>query len=135
MSEHSIDVIFCDDIRHESTGKVTFVGTYTSGILTAGFPTTLAKLGVAIRLRSSSDNLIETLAVRILFDDIVLKEWEPPEDDPPLSAPEGDIVYTQCYFLLSPVKIEQPGNLKVKVTINGEEIDYPNFPIELHDPS
>lgn len=133
MSEHHIDVIFCDDIRHESSGKITLVGTYTSGILTSGFPITLPKLGVAIRIRSSSENLIKTLAVKILFEDEVLKDWAPPEDDPPLTDPEGDVVRTQCYFVLSPIQIEEAGRLKVQVTINGEEIDFPDFPVELND--
>jgi len=51
-------VIFCDDIRHEINGKITFVGTYTNIMFVNGtFPVTLPKICLGIVYREEPDSL------------------------------------------------------------------------------
>jgi hypothetical protein len=41
--------VFCDDIRHETSGKLTLVGVYTNAMFVHGeFPFTLPKFGISI---------------------------------------------------------------------------------------
>lgn len=57
---------FCDDIRHEMGGKVTFVGIYNSEMtIQAVAPVLLPKLGVAMAYRDASRNFPQKLTFRI----------------------------------------------------------------------
>ena len=49
MKPH-VETIFCDDIRDEVSGKVTYVGTYMSHLYAKNFPLSLPKFCIAIKI-------------------------------------------------------------------------------------
>jgi hypothetical protein len=67
-------VIFCDDIRHEFGGKLTFVGVY-DGIMYAhgDFPFMLPKFGIAIRYMELRDAGLK--------DDVTIRIYMPGQDE------------------------------------------------------
>jgi hypothetical protein len=54
--------IFCDDIRHEVGGKVTFVGVYTKHMYVHdAFPCLLPKFGVWIQYNQHPDHIVKPI--------------------------------------------------------------------------
>jgi hypothetical protein len=49
MIARHLQTIFCDDIRHEVGGKLSYIGVYSGRLLVPGFPLSLPKLCVAVR--------------------------------------------------------------------------------------
>lgn len=65
-------VVFCDDIRHEVGGKITFVGTYTQVMYINGsLPTVLPKLCMGIVYRQENE----------CNEDVTIKVFMPGQDD------------------------------------------------------
>lgn len=65
-------VVFCDDIRHEVTGKITFVGTYTNVMYISGtLPAVLPKLCMGIVYRQEND----------CRDEVTIKVFMPGQED------------------------------------------------------
>lgn len=65
-------VVFCDDIRHEVSGKITFVGTYTNVMYINGsLPAVLPKLCMGIVYRQEND----------CTEDVTIKVFMPGQDD------------------------------------------------------
>jgi hypothetical protein len=61
-------VIFCDDIRHEITGKVSLIGAYAGIMFVQGnFPVTLPKLCVRITYWEKKGESDEPVELRIYF--------------------------------------------------------------------
>jgi hypothetical protein len=52
MQRH-LQTIFCDDIRHETSGKLTLVGMYSDSLFVSQWPATLPRLCLVARLISS----------------------------------------------------------------------------------
>ncbi len=60
--------IFCDDIRQESTGKLTFIGVYPATLYVHGeFPFTLSKFCFFIDYREPHDLRTESVALKIFL--------------------------------------------------------------------
>lgn len=53
MPCNSSFAVFCDDIRHEKTGKLSLIGVYGSHMFVGEFPTRLPKLCVHFSIRLS----------------------------------------------------------------------------------
>ena len=71
-------VIFCDDIRHEISGKSTYVGVYSGQmVLTGNLPVTLPQLYAAITFRVSppSEIIKPVIKVHMSGQDEALFEW------------------------------------------------------------
>ena len=64
-----LQTIWCDDIRHEMSGKISYIGVYSSILFVPSFPITLPKLCVSIMLATSVAKPFEKLNIRILRDD------------------------------------------------------------------
>ena len=128
MNRH-IQVIFCDDIRHEVGNKVSYMGVYNGQLFVPQFPTFLPKLVVVTSVVTSVDEPFEQLTVRLFKDDNVLMEIK--LDDEQLNIPRptfddnGFPFHTQSFqtvFILSPLLLESPCILKIRAETEINEI-------------
>lgn len=126
--------IFCDDIRHEKSGKRTLVGTYGSHLLVNELPCLLAKICLVVVLREDP-NARSATTVKILFqaadleDDehtnagttvpdigVVIAEQEVRAPDQKGRPKHKGFLMSESHleFQISPFQIENPGILKVR---------------------
>lgn len=113
-------VIFCDDIRHEVNGKVSFVGAYSNVMyITGSLPTTLPKLCMGIVYREEHTSL-EPVRIKVFMPDEnesenVLAEfgYEPqPEMIPP---PSEEFSFREARFLFETANFVVPHEGKILV--------------------
>jgi hypothetical protein len=143
--------IFCDDIRLEVAGKMTFVGVYTGEmtIYTPSFPTVLPKIALSISYRQRFDKVVSPVQFRVLF------PWDQNEDspfvfDPPndglAEAAEGarrlaeeskEVAFASMTFnfFFSPFVISSPGLIKVRAVRGDELVKLGGLRITQGDPS
>ncbi|MDA9493325.1 DUF6941 family protein [Bradyrhizobium sp. CCBAU 11361] len=75
-------VVFCDDVRQESTGKFIYIGVYNSNlmIVNGGFPATLTRLSFAISVFQKREIFKPQFKIRIFVpgdpDDVASIEAE-----------------------------------------------------------
>jgi hypothetical protein len=72
--ERHLQTIFCDDIRHELGGKLSYIGVYSGRLIVPDFPVTLPKLCVAVCALTSAERPFGNLVLRVLKDDDVVTE-------------------------------------------------------------
>ncbi|UPT64122.1 MAG: hypothetical protein M0D54_06150 [Hyphomonadaceae bacterium JAD_PAG50586_4] len=123
---------FCDDIRQEVGGKVSFMGIYNSVLIPdAPFPVTLQKLCAATSIRLYRDEEVPRQ-----FD---LKVWIPGQDDPlltsnveipdlpfpalePNTPDHVDGFYTiNLNLIMAPLPLVQEGFIRVRAYVGGAE--------------
>lgn len=119
--------IFCDDIRDEIGGKLTFVGVYSAALIVhTDFPLHLPKFGMAIRYYerhgSCSDEV--TLEISIPGDDenspsgqgsLNLQEVRRAAlENPPDSQYDLAYIHVGTNIIFSPLVIPQQGLIKVR---------------------
>ncbi len=132
MNRH-IQTVFCDDIRHELGGKLSFIGVYTGHLFVSTFPVTLPKLCLALTAITPAAQPFQKLDLRILKDDEVLAEAS--LDEAMLSGianaaadldSEGDgkksgVQVLNSLFVFSPFQIDAPCRLRIRaITESGE---------------
>lgn len=130
--------IFCDDIRNEAGGKLSFIGCYNAVMLTTQkFPLVLSKFCIHFHVFSPATQPYKSVTARCY----VPGEREPVAQEPievpgmaeqrslleslpkDCSAPPYIVVASSLVF--SPLEIREPGLIHVRVVVNGE-------PDELH---
>lgn len=76
MSCNSSYAIFCDDIRHETSGKLSLIGVYGTHMFVEGWPTKLPKLCVHFSIKLSEDDVLndKNLQVRLKRGSEVISE-------------------------------------------------------------
>ncbi|NMQ06322.1 hypothetical protein E4Q08_14205 [Candidatus Accumulibacter phosphatis] len=127
--DRQIQTVFCDDIRHELGGKLSYIGVYSGMLFVPIFPATLSKLCLAMNVLTPADKPFAKLTVRLLKDEDVLVEGT--LDDAQLSAavdlPTDDamakdrILALQSIIVFSPFVLEGPCTLRVRAeTEEGE---------------
>jgi hypothetical protein len=126
-----VQTIFCDDIRHEVNGKISYIGVYAGTMFVPVFPSTLPKLCIDIKVVSPPDNPIKSLKLIILCDEKVLQEINLGEDQ--LSQffsasneriENGSREFIQVanfQLLFSPMQLDAPCTLKVRVHMDEDE--------------
>lgn len=115
-------VIFCDDIRHEVTGKVTFVGTYTNFMYINGsLPIALSKFCMGIVYRDERDSL-ENVTIKIFMpgdkEDGPSAEYHitPQADMVPPPATSDEFVFREyrMFFEAPGAIITEEGRIRVR---------------------
>jgi hypothetical protein len=127
--------IFCDDIRHEVTGKTTLVGVYNNQmVITGTLPVTLPQIFAAITLRLAPPDKLISPVVKIFRSDeaepiyVIEAEIEPTEPKLiPTPAPylEPDsVTFIQMGFAaqMQGLVINGPCALKVRAFIGEDEV-------------
>ncbi|OAI06751.1 DUF6941 family protein [Methylomonas methanica] len=121
MDRH-IQTIFCDDIRHELGGKLSYIGVYSGRLFLPTFPLTLPKLCLSINVLTPATRPFTKLSLRVMKDKDVLFEGN--LDDSQLSGAvevlsdsEMDIkdrvLSLQSVIVFSPFALEAPCTLRV----------------------
>lgn len=123
MIDRHVETIFCDDIRQEINGKISYIGVYSGYLFVQQFPVTLPKLCVDIKVVSIGDHPLRSLKLQILKNDETFQDV--PIDSSifeKISKPPGEsnsdnlsnrlqVVAFQLIF--SPLQIDAPCVLKV----------------------
>lgn len=76
-----IHSLYCDDVRMEVGGKMSFVGVYQGQlIIHHNGPVTLPKLCIVATAQTPKEQPFERLLIKLLQDDVVVQELETPLD-------------------------------------------------------
>lgn len=130
--------IFCDDIRHETTGKVTFVGTYGTRLFIATVPSIVPRICCAVTYREATD-AFGKVAIRVIHevdeDEKVLGQIEYEISPNDLPEPDCDEPFVmreaKFFFEISPFAVPGPGLLKVRAFRDDNEIRLGSLKIEM----
>ncbi|OJX68065.1 hypothetical protein [Magnetospirillum sp. 64-120] len=127
----TVHTVYCDDIRFEQQGKVSIIGTFGGAVLLPAYPATLPKLCVVVSVMIPLDIQPKQVRTVVCLGDDELKSHDVTDLSPPSrDFPEGiegppDVdfhwVNVDQYFVLSPLVIDRPKALRVKVFADGEE--------------
>ena len=123
--------VFCDDIRHEAGGKVSYIGVYAGQLFVPTFPVTLPKLCLAMSMTTPAEKPFRKLSLRVLKDAELLAEGSLDEsqlsnvveatDSIPEEERKDGVGLLQAFFLFSPFQLDGPCVLGVRVdTEEGE---------------
>lgn len=125
---------YCDDIRHELGGKLTLVGVYSSTLLVPSFPVVLPKLCMVLSIVTPAERPFQSLKLQVFNDEAVLAEGDlstedlglpatthTPADDAANEGAELRIEFA-AHFVFSPLKLEGPGRIRVRVNTEDGEI-------------
>lgn len=89
-----VHALYCDDIRRETSGKLTLVGLYGSDMVIEGQPpATIPKLNVVVVARTLSDDRFSHLHLEVLQDEEILVQTDiaPPRESRNRSADWVDV--------------------------------------------
>ena len=127
-----VQTIYCDDIRQEIGGKLTYVGVYSGSLLAATFPIALPKFCVAVTVVAGSFDPREPLTLRILKDDEVLAEREfaaselaelvPSAESAKPDAVVDRVQVLNSFFMFTPFQVDSACVLRVRVMLGNEEL-------------
>ncbi len=126
--------IFCDDIRNEAGGKLSFIGCYNGVIFVPPkFPLVIPRFCVHLQIFSPAQNPYSSITARCYTPSIETPIFEAPVETPPeadqqallaglgkeSSAPLYIVAATSLIF--TPLQIHEPGLLRVRAMIDGED--------------
>ncbi len=138
MINRYIDATYCDDIRHENTGKMILVGVYSSTMYVASYPTTLPKLCISIRAVTPADTPFEKVVMRIYRDEELLLEVPADPDrlmvnsleDAKSSGSNTGVQALQFLATISPFQLTNDCVIRVKAETESEELRCPVLKVE-----
>jgi hypothetical protein len=126
--------IFCDDIRNEAGGKLSFVGCYNGIILISGqFPLVLPKLCIHVHILSPASQPFSSIAVRCYLPGDDKPFFEEPIETPErhdqtelvanlktdTSAPLFIVAATSLIF--APLELRNSGLMRVRAVIDADQ--------------
>lgn len=131
MIPRHVETLFCDDIRHEVGGKLSFIGVYSGGLLVPAFPITLAKLCLSVKIVTPADDPLRVLNLRVLRDEETLQEIALDEEQLAAASDSAEemteeqrnerVQIAQFMLIFSPIQFDGPCTLRVRVqTEDGE---------------
>ncbi len=65
-------VLYCDDVRKEEGGKLSFMGVYASDMYIQKIPTVLAKLCIQAKVITPADRPLKSLSLAVSMNDEIL---------------------------------------------------------------
>lgn len=129
-----IDIIVCDDIRHEDGGKVSLMGVY-SGVMKVDQPQGLKpQIHVFTRVQAPVQERIKRAVVRLKFNDETIGEFDNDltsineRIDAAINAPEQDsprMFSMQMVNALIPVRFAESGILQAEVDVGDVVVQAP----------
>ena len=132
MIERHVQTIFCDDIRHEVSNKLSYIGAYSGELYVQSLPVSLPKLCLAIKVITPKEKPLDSLTLRVLKDDEVLQEIVVDEDQlakavDSLNSSRDDgqlqrVQMAQFLLVFSPMQLNEPCTLRVRVRVGDEEL-------------
>ncbi|MBN9332975.1 hypothetical protein [Devosia sp.] len=141
MSEPYGYTIFCDDIRQEVGGKLSFMGAYNGDLhILTGEPFTLPKLAAGMTVVVPEGiQITEPIAFALLHEvdgetnELVRAVAEGYEL--PTSAPAGRIIRVSLNFQLSPFLVDREAILRARAYVNGQEVKIGALALHLGPPA
>ena len=76
MIPRFVETIYCDDVREELGGKVSYIGVYKSALVVNDFPALLPKFFVLVNVQAPATDPIHSLVVSIYKDDELVEQVE-----------------------------------------------------------
>lgn len=133
MIARHVETLFCDDIRHEINGKLSYIGVYSGELFVPAFPATLPKFCVSVKVVTPADEPLRSLTLRVLKDDETLQEIVFDEEQlasasdvfAGLNDEERQRRHTQTVQALlafTPLHLEKACLLKVRALTDHEEL-------------
>lgn len=117
--------IFCDDIRHESSGKLIIVGMYGPELTVPSLPTSLPDMRLMVTFSTPEEQPFKSAEIRVSFRDEVLMtmELDVALSESPVERPSSEeighgvmLVHQMAAFLtLQSLNVEKAGNILVRV--------------------
>ena len=124
--------IFCDDIRTEDGGKLSFIGCYNAAMFTASaFPIKLSKLCVHMHIFSPPSQPYKSVMARCYLPSETTPIAEEAIDIPSLADQEALLaslpkdsknhpyIVVAASLVFAPLEISEPGLMNVRALING----------------
>ncbi len=124
MIHRILQTIFCDDIRHETSGKLTLVGVYSDSLVVSTLPVTLPRLCLVARLLSPMNEAPSAVKLRIFRGEELLQEVVANEIAQPTHRPTDNTQVQIVQFLVeSPTfEVATPCVLRIHTEMDGGEI-------------
>jgi hypothetical protein len=123
-------VTFCDDIRHEINGKISFIGCYSQVLLVPSFPFRLPKICVAYHLLDTMPEGSTDIRFAFALENQILVESElqvnPPE---PENGDEPQGFHIEGGMEAVCVDIAEPSVLSLSVFVAGQRVGRSELPI------
>ena len=132
MVQKTISAIYCDDIRMEVGGKLSFMGVYNSDMIFPELPAVVPKLCAYVTIRLPYDEPPQhEVHVLLLNGDQILAEVKideaslgamglpPPDHD---VEPEDLSLRMSLNFVISSIQVDAPIRIKLRAKVDGEEI-------------
>ena len=136
-----IETIYCDDIRHELGGKLSFIGTYSEVMYVKNFPITLPKFCISAKFVSFSLEPIPAITVRILINDDVMDENQFPAEVPIENSEEIDptnqetknnlVKIGRFQYAFSPFEIKKECKIGVRILFDGDDEPLKGLPLRV----
>lgn len=134
-------ILFCEDIRKESSGQVTVIGWFRSHLLNVQvLPPIAAQVAVAVQIVTPKTMPVRSLKIRVTWRDEVIHEFAPTEEEVArLQASKDPDPSTTRHALSVDVKIpnlhvDQEGKLHAFVIADDEILNHTalrfRFPVE-----
>ncbi|GGX99039.1 hypothetical protein GJV26_15910 [Massilia dura] len=134
-----IHTMYCDDVRQEIGGKMTFVGAYQSQMV-AELPgeLVLPKLCIVVTAQTPHDQPFKEMKVKLYHDDEVIQELDVPtamdstvamEDEEGVNFHVVGIIIT-----LQGLRFQKNSMLRVRMETGDEELSAPAFQVVLRKP-
>lgn len=124
--------IFCDDVRREVGGKLTFIGVYQSALYAGSMPGVIPQLFCVLYFRYPLTRHSSDVEFKIFSDERLLasKKAHPL---PPIDSidPSHKVATATAVFQFVPFEIVGPGLLRARAYIDGEEVRAGTLRIEL----
>lgn len=121
------ETTFCDDVRQETSGKLSLIGVYGDALLVSEFPAQLPKLCVLAKVVSPGSDLLKSLTIRVFLGEEVFREVVIPNEELKSASENIDknddrnlVVSTILQFV--PMQFDAPTTLKVRAITEREEL-------------
>lgn len=127
--------IFCDDIREELGGKISYMGVYNGALqVHSDAPVSIPKLGIAMTVVVPGPASIQTVSFVVqqetdgkLVDIFSAEPVMPAESD----VAEGRVGKVGIHVQLTPFTIQGNSVLKARSRVNGEEVKLGTLQIQM----
>ena len=123
MPPQHLQTLFCDDIRHETSGKMTLVGVYSDALIVPELPATLPRLCLVARLIAPLAQPPRSVTLRVFKDDQIVQEVAARKEDLadmlraaahyPAQTRSVRVQIMQFLVEFAPFQLDRPGLLRV----------------------
>jgi len=113
--------IFCDDVRHETNNKKSFIGVYDQTLIVKQFPTLVPKFFIVPHLAfKKGESIPKAIRIQIAYPGGNAELAGTIEDKEDSVFPDDEVMF--LINEISPFLIENAGNMEVSVKLDDKKI-------------